>query len=154
MEYNRNTYFSAFYHIVFSTKDRQRFLEGDIKTNLLRYMVAFVKNNHAHLIIVNGMPDHIHMLIHVSSPSFLMSDFVRELKKSTNKVLNQSYGFGGRFKWQSGYYVQSLGRSQVDSCYHYNQDQELHHRSMSFDDEWDAIMKGISKDETVLSEKQ
>lgn len=113
MEYNRNTYFSAFYHIVFSTKDRQRFLEGDIKTNLLRYMVAFAKNNHAHLIIVNGMPDHIHMLIHVSSPSFLMSDFVRELKKSTNKVLNQNYGFGGRFKWQSGYYVQSLGRSQV-----------------------------------------
>ena len=42
----------------------------------------------------------------------------------------------------------------MDSCYHYIQDQELHHHSMSFDDEWDAIMKGISKDETVLAEKQ
>lgn len=35
MEYNRNTCFSAFYHIVFSTKNRQRFLEGSVKTNLL-----------------------------------------------------------------------------------------------------------------------
>lgn len=154
MEATRNTFYSAFYHIVFSTKNRIPFLTGERRVRLQQYMVAFIRNNGAQVIIVNGMPDHMHLLVHTSKPSFSLPNFMRELKKSTNQLLNIQMGLGGKFQWQSGYYAQTLGRSQVQSCYSYIRDQELHHTRLSFDDEWEKIMEGILKDESIQNSIQ
>ena len=146
MDFQRDTYFTAFYHLTFSTKHRLRLLTPRIQLVLQRYIVAFCKDQKVKLLIVNGVRDHIHLLFFVSSPAFDRPGFVRELKKSTNKLCNNELGYMGQFAWQSGYFAHALGRDRVDSCYEYIKDQQKHHIGMTFAEEWEMMKEAYEKD--------
>ena len=86
------------------------------------------------------------MLLFVSSPTFDLPAFVRDLKKNTNKICNEDYGFRGMFAWQSGYFAQALGRDRVDVCYNYIKNQQAHHVGMSFSEEWEKMKSAFEMD--------
>ena len=110
--------------------------------HLKAYTIGYINNTGAKSIIVNGIEDHIHLLFQINSTHFNISEFVRELKKSTNKMLNQTF-FNGRFAWQEGYFVGTISRWDTDKIKGYIQYQEEHHKTMSFEEEWDAILNSI-----------
>ena len=147
MDCNRHTYFSAFYHIVFSTKEREPLLCDEVRVRTQQYIIGFSNKHNVRVMTINGMPDHLHFLIYVQSPALVISDYMRELKKATNKLINEQMGYRGRFRWQEGYFCQAISRERVDSCCRYIQNQQEHHKKLSFHDEWLAIMHGISNDE-------
>ena len=147
MDCNRHTYFSAFYHIVFSTKEREPLLRDDVRVRTQQYIIGFSNKHKVRVMAINGMPDHLHFLIYVQSPALVISDYMRELKKATNKLINEQMGYRGRFRWQEGYFCQAISRERVDSCCRYIQNQQEHHKKLSFHDEWLAIMYGVSNDE-------
>lgn len=146
MNLNRDTYFTLFYHIVFSTKDRKGYLIPQVLVRLQQYMIAYCRNNGTTPLIVNGVSDHIHILLYVNSPSFSLPDFMRELKKSTNKLCNVVFGYGRQFAWQAGYFAQALSRDRVDGCYEYIKNQQLHHQGMTFAQEWEKLKAAYIKD--------
>lgn len=143
---NRDTYFTLFYHIVFSTKERREYLIPQVLVRLQPYITVYCKNHGTTPLIVNGVNDHIHMLFYVNSPSFSLPDFMRELKKSTNKLCNTILGYRGRFAWQAGYFAQSISRERVHGCFEYIRDQQIHHRGMSFAQEWEKLRSDYNKD--------
>lgn len=114
MSYISSTYTSLYYHIVFSTKKRTPLLRNkEILDHLKAYVIGYTNNSGAKSIIVNGTKDHIHLLFQVNNTHFDISEFVRELKKSTNKMLNETF-FNGRFTWQEGYFVGTISRWDTD----------------------------------------
>jgi len=86
------------------------------------------------------MPDHIHILIGLN-PKMSISDTVADLKRSSSLFINSNNWLPGKFQWQDGYGAFSYGRSQLDSIYHYIENQEDHHKGKTFREEYQDILR-------------
>jgi len=87
------------------------------------------------MLAINGMPDHIHFLIGMK-PSCCLSDFVREVKKSSNEFIKERKFSKFKFNWQEGYGAFSYSHSQIDRVIKYIMNQEKHHKKQTFREEY------------------
>ena len=68
-------------------------------------------NTEHKLIAINGMPDHVHILVGLK-PSRAISDLVKDIKVASSRFINDKKLVRGRFSWQEGFCASSaLGRS-------------------------------------------
>jgi REP element-mobilizing transposase RayT len=86
---------------------------------------------------VGGTADHVHVLIEVPKTR-AVADVIRELKANSSARIRKSKPI---FAWQSGYGSISVSPSAVVSVIRYIQHQEEHHRRITFEDEYLAILK-------------
>ena len=77
-------------------------IAGDIAARIYSYMAGIVKEHGAVSLSINGMPDHVHLLIK-SSKSVSDSDFMKALKGGSSRWINDIDLIPGHFKWQAGY---------------------------------------------------
>jgi len=140
-------------HIVFSPKYRERLLIKEIRSRVFSYISGIISNRGHKSMIVNGMPDHVHILIG-QNPDDKISDLVRAIKKDSSAFINDNNLLRGKFHWQDGYGAFSYSRSQLDSIYNYIANQELHHKERTFREEYKEILKkfSISCEEKYLFE--
>ncbi len=110
------------------------------KEEIYKYITGIVKNDGNKLISINGMDDHIHILLGLK-PDMALSDLVRDIKSNSAKFINERRLVSGKFAWQEGYGAFSYGRSQLDSIVRYIQNQEQHHSRKSFKDEYLSLLK-------------
>ena len=118
-------------HIVFATKSRKRTIPEEHKRELYAYLYGILKNNKCFLHRMNGIPDHIHMLIDLH-PMIALGDLIKELKLSSNKWMKQNPKFSDFECWGSGYYAVSVGVEGLDACKRYIIGQDVHHRGEDF----------------------
>jgi putative transposase len=122
-------------HLVFSTKGRRPMLPFDPFPELHKYARGIFVEQKCHMIEMNNVADHVHVLFDLHRTKAL-ADVVMHVKKGTSRWLKeQSPKFSG-FDWQDGYGAFSLGQSQRPEAIHYLQDQQNHHRTASFPDEF------------------
>ena len=126
--------------LVFSPKYRDRLLTKEIRTELFSYMSGIVTNRKHKSIIINGMPDHVHILIG-ANPNDSISDLVASLKRDSSSFINSKKWFKGKFHWQDGYGAFSYGRSQLDKIYNYILNQEKHHAERTFCEEYKELLR-------------
>jgi putative transposase len=87
---------------------------------------------------INGVEDHVHLLVKIK-PVIAVSDFLRELKSiSSGRAKKKT---AGRFAWQARYGAFTVSESQVGRVRLYIRNQEEHHRKVSFDDEFKALLR-------------
>lgn len=127
-------------HLVFAVKYRERLLSKEIQKEVFSYIGGIIKNRKHKPLIINGMPDHVHILIGLN-PDDKISDLVGAIKKNSSLFINKRNFFRGRFHWQDGYGAFSYGRSQLDSIYRYIANQETHHKNRTFRDEYTSLLK-------------
>ena len=89
---------------------------------------------------INGMPDHVHLLIGLN-PDIALSDLVRDVKAASSRLINDDRWVRGHFNWQRGYGAFSYSKSQVSRVAKYIEEQEQHHAKRSFRDEYEALLK-------------
>ena len=130
-----STLTNLLYHIVFSTKDREPLIRPAFRDNLEKYIAGIIRNEGGILLGIGGMPDHTH-LITKFKPDRSISDMVRLIKANSSKWVNENHGDPGRFAWQSGYGAFSVSQSQLKALKAYVSNQESHHRTRSFQDEF------------------
>ncbi len=124
-------------HIVFSTKERQRLIEKQMQPRLWSYM-AGIGRNHGFLVIANGgMEDHVHLLIQLP-PVLTLSKAVTLVKANSSKWVSEH---GIRFAWQEGYGAFAVSASSIAAVVRYINDQERHHRKMTFEDEFIGLLR-------------
>lgn len=92
------------------------------------------------MLAINGMPDHIHFLIGMK-PSCCLSDLVREIKKSSNKFINENNLSKFKFNWQEGFGAFSYSHSQLDDVIDYILKQKEHHKKKTFKEEFIVFLK-------------
>ncbi|MFA3784138.1 IS200/IS605 family transposase [Melioribacteraceae bacterium 4301-Me] len=129
--------------IVFSPKYRDRLLKKTIRGEVFSYMSGIITNRKHKSIIINGMADHVHILIG-ANPNDKISDLVGTIKRETSTFINEKRWFREKFHWQDGYGAFSYGRSQLDAIYKYIANQERHHEKKTFKEEYTELLKKFS----------
>ena len=122
-----STYTQIYIHIVFRVKYKQHFLKDEIKTKILKYMTGIIKNTGHKPIIINGVTDHVHVLIGLS-PDKTISNLVKEVKRCSTNYINEKKFFLGKFAWQEGFGAFSYSKSHLLNVIEYIKNQEEHHR--------------------------
>ena len=121
-------------------KGRYSLISQTWEEELYKYITGIITNKGQKLIAINGMPDHIHILIGMK-PSCCLSDLVREIKKSSNTFIREKKFTQSKFEWQEGYGAFSYSHSALNNVIAYIQDQKEHHRNKSFKEEYIDFLK-------------
>lgn len=126
-------------------KRRDSLIHSSWEEELFKYITGMVQNKGQKMIAINGMPDHIHILIGLK-PSCSISELVREVKKSSNDFIQVKKYSQFKFSWQEGYGAFSYGHSNLGSVVSYIANQKEHHKQLSFKDEYTAFLKKFEID--------
>ncbi|MCE3229405.1 MAG: tpn [Bacteroidetes bacterium] len=97
-----NTYSQIYIQIVFAVRKRNSLIHPSWENELYKYITGIIQNKGQKLIAINGMPDHIHILIGMK-PTCCLSDLVREIKKSSNEYVKENGFTKTQFQWQEGF---------------------------------------------------
>jgi REP element-mobilizing transposase RayT len=124
-------------HVVFSTKNRLKLLKREFLPRLWAYAAAICKNHDLLTFAVGGMEDHIHLLFRLP-PDLSLCDAVALVKSNSSKWIREK---GQDFRWQQGYGAFSVSSSNITAVIKYIDSQEAHHRKMSYEDEYVALLK-------------
>ncbi len=135
-----NTFSQIYIQTVFAVSERQSLIKPEFKEDLYKYITGIVRNQGQKLIAINGMPDHVHILIGLK-PAMALADLVREIKADSTNFINDRKLVHGRFNWQEGYGAFSYGHSQLNTIIRYIENQETHHHKQSFKDEYMTLLR-------------
>ncbi|HEX8564682.1 MAG TPA: IS200/IS605 family transposase [Pyrinomonadaceae bacterium] len=146
-----NTYSSLFYHIVFSTKHRQDFINKEIENRVWAYIGGVGRKHKLTALQVGGIENHIHALI-MSAPVLLPGKTAQFLKGDSSKWIHEEFLNLRAFAWQDGFGVFSVSKSNVPKVIEYIKNQRQHHQAENFEDEYVKLMKlhGVEYDERYL----
>ncbi len=127
-------------HTVFSTKHREPRIPPDLQAELHAYMAGILRDCGCPVLEINTMPDHAHIL-HVLSRTQTVGEVLRRVKEGSSKWLRSHAGALSDFHWQNGYGTFSIGQTQVEALRTYIRNQQEHHRTRTFQDEFRAWME-------------
>lgn len=130
-----NTYTQIHIHAVFAVQNRQGLIGKQWKDELYKYITGIIQNNGHKVLQINGMPDHIHIFFGMR-PTQSVSNLMKQVKQDSSKWINQRRLVLGKFSWQAGYGAFSYTKSDVDKVIHYIQNQEEHHKKLTFKEEY------------------
>ncbi|QTN30899.1 IS200/IS605 family transposase [Akkermansiaceae bacterium] len=145
-----STHSSLVFHIVFSTKNRERWFSPDFRQRLHAYLGGMIRNASGTPYAVGGTDDHIHLLVGLK-PADSIPDLIRALKAESSKWIKAELGRTA-FAWQEGYGVFSVSASALEKVREYVLGQEEHHRTRTFKEEYVAMLEkcGVEYDDRHL----
>jgi putative transposase len=126
-------------HLVFSTKNRQPWLNKDLRYKLHQHIIENCKKKEIFLQAINGYTDHVHCLISLGKDQSI-SKIAQLIKGESSFWINKQAFFDETFSWQDDYFAVSVSESQIESVIGYIKNQEKHHAKKSFSEEVDEFM--------------
>ncbi|MBV9242904.1 MAG: IS200/IS605 family transposase [Acidobacteria bacterium] len=146
-----NTYSNLFYHLVFSTRSRQRFIHRDIEEKVWAYIGGIARKHAMTALKVGGIEDHAHILV-MAKPVVAPCDIAKFIKADSSRWIHEEFSELRGFAWQDGYGVFSVSKSAVPDVIRYISDQRRHHAHQTFEDEYRSILRlnGVDYDEKYL----
>ncbi len=135
-----NTYTQIHLQFVFAVKHRDGIIHSSWKDELYKYITGIVQANKHKLICINGMSDHIHILVGMR-PTQSISDLLQDIKGGSSKWINDKKFVRVKFEWQEGYGAFSYSKSQLNEVITYIENQEDHHKLKSFKEEYIDLLE-------------
>ena len=134
------SYIQSLHHIVIRTKYSEDVLLCEHSEELYRYIWGYIKNKKSFLYRINGMPDHIHILVSIHA-TIALSDFVKELKTSTNAWIKANKEKFPKFKsWGEKYAAFTIRYQEKDIVIEYIKNQREHHKHETFQEEYRKLI--------------
>ena len=146
-----STFTQILYHIVFSTKNRDRTLTADQRHQLFEYVWGILKNKNCHLYRINGVDDHIHIATHLH-PTIALAPLIKDIKLASSAFSKDNNVFKNFTGWQEGYAAFTYSFKDKDKLIEYIKKQEEHHRKISYKEELITMLKehGVEFEERYL----
>jgi len=135
-----NTFSNLLFHIVFSTKERAFLLSPELRERLYSYISGIANQNGFKIIITNGTDNHIHILL-LLKPDVSVSKAVQLIKGGSSKWIHDNFSMLKTFSWQEGYGAFTVSASQINPTKQYISNQEQHHKTMTFQEEYLEFLK-------------
>ena len=135
-----NTYTQIYIQVVFAVQGRQCLIQPEHREEIYKYITGIVSNQGQKMLQINGVADHVHLLIGLK-PNIGLSDLVRDIKAGSSKFINEQRWIRGRFNSQEGFGAFSYGHSQLDQIIQYIANQEAHHQRKSFKNEYLTLLR-------------
>lgn len=139
------TYSQIYIQAVFVVKHRENLISEKWEEELYKYISGIITAKGQKSIIVNGMPDHVHVFFGLK-PSMAISDLMRDIKNNSSRFINERGFVKGKFAWQEGYGAFSYAQSQVERVFNYIQNQKQHHKKKTFREEYIQFLKEYEVD--------
>jgi putative transposase len=138
-------------HLVYSTKQRQRWIGQAHRDGLFAYQAGIYREWDSPALLIGGVEDHVHSLFALSK-NHPLKKIVEEVKKGSSKWMKSDGPKNPDFHWQAGYGAFSVSQSNLEEVRRYIENQEEHHRRMTFHDELRALLvrHGIKFDERYV----
>ncbi len=134
------TYRQTLYHIIIEPYKREKVLNDKNQNRLYAYIRSFVKNKNCVLYAINGIEDHIHMLLSIRL-DISISGFMKDLKVSSSKFIKQEKIFPHFKSWAIGYSVFTKDYSSLETVKHYIDKQKEHHKKNNYYQEFGGLLK-------------
>ena len=140
-----NTYTQIHIHSVFAVQGRKCLIGKDWKDDLYKYITGIIRNYGHKVLQINGMPDHVHVLFGFR-PTQSLSDLMQQVKQDSSAWINRKGFLQNKFSWQAGYGAFSYSKSQLPGIIRYIQNQEEHHKKMTFTEEYVELLEKFEID--------
>ena len=127
-------------HLIFSTKNRVAVLTPDIQKELYPYLVVVLRENNCPALKVGGFIDHMHLFFGLSR-TLSIAQVVETVKTSSSKWMKTKGAQFSQFHWQGGYGSFSVSQSEAETVIRYIENQEEHHRKMTFQEEFRKFLE-------------
>ncbi len=134
------TYTRIYIHCVFAVRARENLLQKPWRDEVFSFMAGIIYSKNQKPFIVNGVEDHVHILLGYT-PTTILPDLIRDIKNNSSKYINERGFLETTFAWQRGYGAFSCGHSQLDRIYQYILNQEEHHLRKTFRNEYLRLLK-------------
>ncbi len=140
------SYTNLLYHIVFGTKSRLPLITAELKPRLHEYLGGTVRGLEGTAFEINGMNDHVHLLVKLKT-THRLDYFLRDLKANSSKWAKTETN--GKFEWQRRYGAFTVSESQFPIVQNYIRNQEAHHTKFDFKQEFETLLRsnGLAIDE-------
>lgn len=127
-------------HFVWATKNHAPYLVDDIRYKIFDHIRNNAKEKGIFIDHINGYLDHVHCLISLSSDQTI--DKIMQLIKGESSFwIDQNRLTKTRFAWQDEYFVVSVDPGGLGGVRRYIANQEVHHRKVVFDDEFQYFLE-------------
>jgi REP element-mobilizing transposase RayT len=123
----RMSFWRTYYHLIWSTKNREPLITPQIEPRVYAYIVNKAAELEVFVFEINGCPDHIHLVATIP-PKHSVAEVVKHLKGASSYDINQQHMMESPFAWQRGYGVLTLGSRQRAEAEAYVRAQKQHHR--------------------------
>jgi len=146
-----SSFISVYIHFVFSTKERRKLIEKTIRPRLWAYLGGIAKQNKMVALAVGGTDNHAHLLISIPA-AISPSKAIQLIKAGSSKWIHDEFPHKNEFAWQVGYSAFSVSPKRVQSVIDYINNQEEHHKTRTFEEEYIVFLKssGFEYDEKHL----
>ncbi len=147
-----NTYTQIYIHVVFTVQNRASLISDKWQERLYRYIIEIIKNYGEKVIIIGGMPDHIHIFYSLENTTCSVANLMRAVKGKSSHWINENKLVIGRFEWQTGYGAFSYSKSSIDNVVKYIQNQKKYHTNKTFIEEYKELLQkfGIKYEEKYI----
>ena len=132
-----HTYAQNVVHVVFSTKERRRFIPKEFQPRMWAYVGGICKAEDIFIHAIGGMEDHIHLLFQLP-PVLALAKAVMTIKANSSRWAGE---LGKDFAWQQGYGAFSVSASNFGAVIRYIENQGSYHKKMSFKREYITLLK-------------
>lgn len=127
-------------HLIFSTKNREPILRLEDREKLQAYLGGILRELKSPVLAMAVLKDHVHLLYR-QSKNLAVAKVVEGVKAGSSKWI-KSQGPGYRnYHWQAGYGAFSVSHSKLGAVIRYIENQEEHHKAVSFQDELRRFLK-------------
>ena len=130
----------AILHIIFSTKDREPWLDREVRPRMHAYLATVCRDLGGQAYRIGGIADHVHIVTTLPR-TISQADLIEDVKKTSSKCIKGVDAKYRGFHWQRGYADFSVSPSKLDEVLEYVSSQEEHHRSHSFQDEYRGFLR-------------
>jgi putative transposase len=145
-----STHLSLHYHLVFGTKNHETVIDSAWRGRLHAYLGGVIRTLDGVPEAVGGVADHVHLLVGLRA-THTLADVLRETKSVSSAWVHENVG-AKTFAWQEGCGAFTVNASQLENLRAYIQQQEEHHRTRTFREEYLALLQrsGVEFDERYL----
>jgi putative transposase len=127
---------ALYIHIVWATEQRHPLLTPPIEEAVYKLILTEVRAAGYETLALNGMPDHVHLLLQCG-PQIDLSLLMKKVKGLSSAMVNEMLGARHAFRWQEGYYAATVTPSHLPKIRAYVENQKNHHRNNTTSTAWE-----------------
>ena len=139
IEYN-----NLYTHFIFTTLHRIPLIPENHRVEIEKYTTGIIRNHDCQLYAIYANPEHLHFLVS-RTPAISEESLANIIESSTESFINKKRLSQGLFKWQTSCSAFSISKSDVERVCQYILNQAVHHRKVSFSEEYEAFVKFYQK---------
>jgi REP element-mobilizing transposase RayT len=137
-----HSYTKIYIHLTWATKNRDKLIKKEVRATIQKHISEYATANQINLEELNVQMEHVHALINLTSDQKIES-IVHLLKGESSHWINNKNIILQKFSWQRGYAAFSISPSHYDRVKLYIQNQDEHHRKLTFTEEYHTLLTNM-----------